>query len=121
MQTEYGIKSFRTSLAFVSGGVYVLGLMLDLAITYSVFRARPEFFAATEANRAMVGYLSGNGGLPLVFMSIPIVMLSALAISYRMASRKGTKSYDSLLLVVCIVAAIVGGIHVFGGMSWLKT
>ena len=100
------------------GIFYFFGCVIDILISYTVYKYSPAFFLRYEANIFAVDFLRGNtafGVMLLIFMLIPP---SIVYIAYRYyLYKKGYVPYVMQLYAYTLYAGFA--LHVFGGLSWL--
>ena len=104
---------------------YTYSLIMDMVVSFTVYKYDPYFFIKHEANRYLIRFLSGNTSslilvmvtniLYIVLPSISVVIYLLTGDGYKVAKR----SCKILILVMDLTVLILGVMHILGACSWI--
>lgn len=110
------LKTFQKLMAITSVGFFVLALMFDVVISYTVYSTRPGYFLALE--------VSDNFKEMMLTESVPLMLIaqSSLGFSpilfYCLAIKFNRDFLSHFLIVSVVTTIIMGTMHINGGLSW---
>jgi hypothetical protein len=96
---------------------FFLSLLLDLFVTFTVFKYNPSFFTGSEMNIFMKALLTQGFAIHSVIgIFIILIQLAVCIFSENIFKLKDTPNYH---LGLIIAYTIFGTMHLFGALSWL--
>lgn len=105
---------------------YVYSLIMDVVVSFTVYKYDPYFFINHEANGYFVRSLSGDASsfALMVFVSILYIVLPSVSTAIYLLiddKHKVVKRYcESLILMMDSIVFVVGILHIEGARSWIS-
>jgi len=98
--------------------LFVVSLIFDISVTYTIFKYEKNLFIESEFNKELVMFLI-NGDFPIINFLFIFIPMTTTLVSYYYFDKTEQKEALWVLFFCLFVTMLVASYHFFGGLTWL--
>lgn len=114
-------KEIIKDLVYISVWMFILAAVFDATVSYTIFIYKEDIFCKHEANEVVRDWWCNEKFNPLSILAILCklpIFLSIVVV--KIFEKYPTKAYGRLLGAMIMWNIVNFGMHLLGGLSWLR-